>query len=427
MLWTPTLTLPPHQKSAATRQPSLLLGGSRHFRREAQRHSAGEELTAPVAQRDAPEMASTLWVGTRKGAFALKPDASRRRWRLAGPQFLGHIVHHIVQDPRQPQVLLMAAKTGHLGPTVYRSTDRGRSWKEARQPPAFRKALEGEKARAVDKVFWLSAGHAAESGVWYAGTAPAGLFRSEDGGVSWAPVAGFNDHPMNSKWAAGFGTPGGELLHSILVDPRDARHLYLSISVGGIFESRDGGADWAPLNRGVDAVFLPEPDAPYGHDPHCVILHPQKPDRLYQQNHCGIYRLDRPASQWLRIGRAMPKKIGDIGFPIVAHPTDPDTAWVFPMDGTSVWPRTSIAGRPAVYVTHDAGGTWSRLDRGLPATQAWLTVLRQAMCVDRHIRPGLYFGTTGGEVWGNTSARHGGRWRCLVSHLPEIYSVTHAV
>ena len=369
-------------------------------------------------------MSTSLWIGTRKGAFTLRPDARRRGWTLSGPQFLGHIIHHIVQDPRAPRVLLMAAKTGHLGPTVYRSADRGRSWKEAAQPPAFRKAVEGEQARAVDRVFWLTPGHSSERGTWYAGSSPAGLFRSEDGGERWQPVVGFNDNRMHPKWAS-FGTPDGQLTHSINIDPRDPRHLYLALSGGGVFETTDGGADWAPLNEGCAADFLPDPTVPFGHDPHCVALHPRAPDRLYQQNHCGIYRLDRPQRRWERIGRAMPKKVGDIGFPIVLHPTDPDTAWVLPMDGQTVWPRTSIQGRPAVYRTGDGGKSWRRLDRGLPRAQAWLTVLRQAMCTDERVpRTGVYFGTTGGEVWAGVNA--GESWRCIARHLPQIYSVTHA-
>lgn len=369
-------------------------------------------------------MASTLWIGTRKGAFALRPDARRRGWRLSGPQFLGHIIHHIVQDPREPRVLLMAAKTGHLGPTVYRSTDRGRTWREAVQPPAFRKAVDGEDARAVQRVFWLSPGHASERGRWYAGSSPAGLFSSDDGGARWEPVAGFNDHPMRAKWTLS-GTPDGELVHSILIDSRDPQHLYLAISVGGVFESIDGGADWAPLNEGCAADFLPDPNAPFGHDPHCVALHPLAPDRLYQQNHCGIYRMTRPERRWVRVGRAMPKTVGDVGFPIVLHPTDPDTAWVVPMDGQMVWPRTSIGGKPAVYCTRDGGRRWRRCDRGLPRAQAWFTVLRQALCTDERLpRIGVYFGTTGGEVW--AGANGGETWRCIARHLPEIYSVTHA-
>ena len=367
-------------------------------------------------------MPGTLWIGTRKGLFALRRGA-RQAWRLSPPQFLGHIIHHVMQDPREPRVLLMAAKTGHLGPTVFRSADRGRSWREAKEPPAFRKAADGEEARAVHRVFWLTPGHRDAADSWYSGSSPAGLFHSTDGGERWQPVAGFNDHPMRPRWAA-FGTPDGEFLHSILVDPRDATHLYIAISIGGVFESTDAGRSWEPLNEGCDADFLPDASVPFGHDPHCVVQHPRMPDRLYQQNHCGIYRLDRPSRRWRRIGRAMPKKIGDVGFPIVPHPADPDTAWVLPMDGGTVWPRTSIDGKPAVYKTSDGGGSWRRLDRGLPRSQAWFTVLRQAMCSDGDERPGLYFGTTAGEVWASGNA--GENWRCIARHLPEIYSVTHA-
>ena len=366
-------------------------------------------------------MTHTLWLGTRKGLFALRSDAARRRWKLAGPQFLGHIIHHVVQDPRDPRVLLMAAKTGHLGPTVYRSADRGRTWREAAQPPAFRKAADGEEARAVQRVFWLTPGHTGAPGSWYAGSSPAGLFRSPDGGERWEPVVGFNDHPMRAKWVLN-GTPDGEFVHSILVDPRDPKHLYIGISVGGVFESSDGGADWTPLNEGVAADFLPDPNAPFGHDPHCVALHPLRPDRLYQQNHCGIYRLDRPGRRWERIGKAMPKKIGDIGFPIVLHPADPDTAWVFPMDGTAVWPRTSIDGKPALYRTRDGGASWIRQDRGLPRENAWYTVKRQAFCADTADPVGIYFGTTSGELW--SSPNEGRSFRQIAAHLPHVYAVT---
>jgi photosystem II stability/assembly factor-like uncharacterized protein len=368
-------------------------------------------------------MTTSLWIATRKGAFQLSSDATRKHWSLEGPQYLGHVIHHVVSDPRDAQSVLMATKTGHLGPTVYFSRDRGHSWQESRQPPAFRKADEGEEARAVERVVWLTPGHQSEVNVWYAGTSPAGLFRSDDGGDTWQSVIGFNDNPMRKQWVP-FGTPDGEFLHSILIDPRDARHIYIGISIGGVFESTDAGANWQPLNRGIEADFLPDKAAEFGHDPHCVAIHPLDPDRLYQQNHCGLYRIDRPSSQWQRIGNNMPKDIGDIGFPVVLHPRDPDTAWVFPMDGTTVWPRTSVGGKPAVYRTHDAGSTWQRLDKGLPPSQGWLTVLRQAMCADTKQNVGVYFGTTAGEVW--ASIDDGESWQCVARHLPEIYAVTVA-
>ena len=190
-----------------------------------------------------------------------------------------------------------------------------------------------------------------------------------------------------------------------------------------MFESTDGGNDWAALNAGCATAFLPaSADPEFGHDPHCVRMHPARPDRLYQQNHCGIYKLDRPGTRWTRIGDNMPGDVGDIGFPIELHPRDPDTAWVFPMDGTDVWPRTSPDGRPAAYVTRDAGDSWTRLDGGLPE-RGWLTVKRQAMTVDDGDPVGVYFGTTGGEVWGSTD--EGVSWTRLIAHLHEIYTVEH--
>lgn len=364
-----------------------------------------------------------LLVATRKGAFILKSDALRRNWKLVGPSFLGNIVHHFVLDPRDRRTLLLAARTGHLGPTVFRSTDMGKTWREARRPPAFTKAPAGEKGREVDHVFWLTPGHAGEPGVWYAGTSPQGLFRSTDGGETWEGVAGFNDSPLREKWTGGEqdGTPDGPKLHSISIDPRDARHMYIGMSSGGVFETRDRGESWQPLNQGCRADFLPDPFPEYGHDPHCVRLHPLAPDRLFQQNHCGIYRMDRSEGRWMRIGETMPKAIGDIGFPLVLHPRDPDSLWVFPMDGTSVWPRVSPGGKPAVYMTRNAGKSWRRLDRGLPRAQAWFTVKRQAMSADAHDPVGIYFGTTSGEIWG--SVDEGRRFICLARHLPHVYAV----
>lgn len=366
-----------------------------------------------------------LYIATRKG-FWIASSADRTTWSLQGPTFLGQQCHHIVLDPRDRRTLLCASRQWHLGPTVFRSSDGGATWKEAATPPQF---VKGEpRGRAVDHVFWLTPGHASEPGTWYAGTSPKGLFRSEDGGVTWAPVAGFNDHPEQHKWVGSDKdeTPDGGKLHSILVDPRDPAHLYLSMSGGGTFESTDRGADWRPLNLGVAADFFPaRPDGSeyeYGHDPHCVVQHPAAPDRLWQQNHCGIYRLDRPDRRWLRVGKAMPAEVGDIGFPVVVHPRDPDTAWVFPMDGGGDWPRTSPGGRPAVFMTRDGGASWQRRDEGMPHDQAWWTVKRQAMCGDARDPVGLYLGTTSGEVW--ATADEAASFRCLFRHLPHIYSVT---
>ena len=382
---------------------------------------------ASPTRRPAAATRVVLLVATRKGAWLFHGDARRRSWAADGPHFLGHSVSHLVLDPRDGRTLLAAARTGHLGPTIFRSTDLGRTWKEARQPPAFGPAANGLAGRAVDHTFWLTPGHASQPDTWYAGTSPQGLFRSEDGGVSWLPLPSVNDDPKFREWMGTpqDGTPDGPKLHSIIVDPRDPAHLYFGMSGGGVHESRDAGASWSTLIRGMEVVEGMDASNVSFHDPHCLRICPTNPDRLYQQNHCGIYRLDRsadPASDaWQRIGRKMPKRVGDIGFPMVVHPRDPDTAWVFPMDGTTVWPRTSPEGRPAAYVTRNAGRSWQRQDQGLPASQAWWTLKRQAMTVDSLDTPALYLGTTSGELW--IGRDEGARWSNLARHLPEIYAV----
>jgi photosystem II stability/assembly factor-like uncharacterized protein len=371
-------------------------------------------------------MPHQLYIATRKGIW-IATSNDRKRWTLSAPTFLGTQCHHVVLDPRDRKTLLACSRQWHLGPTVFRSLDGGETWKEAATPPQFPKGDVRE--RAVDHVFWLTPGHASEPGVWYAGTSPKGLFRSLDHGVTWAPIDGFNNHPEQHKWVGSDKdqTPDGGKLHSIIVDAVDPKRLYLSMSGGGTFTSPDGGESWKPLNSGVAMDFAPpKPDGSeyeYGHDPHCMVQHPGHPDRFWQQNHCGFYRLDRPGETWARVGKNMPAEIGDIGFGVVPHPRDVDTAWVFPMDGGGAWPRTPIGGKPAVYMTRDGGGSWQRCDEGFPKEQAWWTVKRQAMCADAGTPAGLYFGTTSGEVWGSTDEAQS--FQCLFRHLPHVFSVTY--
>lgn len=397
----------------------------------AKKKAATSKRNAPSKAKKAPRRSApsrtTLLVATRKGAWMFHSDANRKTWKVDGPHFLGQIVNHLVLDPRDGRTLVAATKTGHLGPTIHRSTNLGRTWTEAKRPPAFAKAPDGEKGRSVDHTFWLTPCHANEPNAWYAGTSPQGLFRSEDGGSTWTPFSMINDDPEYRAWMGSVqdGTPDGPKLHSIIVDPRDPTHLYFAMSGGGVHETRDGGRTFAPLVKGLEVVSGFDASNVTFHDPHCVRLCPSNPDRLYQQNHCGIYRLDRPSDTWTRIGTKMPKRVGDIGFPVVVHPRDDNTAWVFPMDGATVWPRTSPGGKPSVYVTRNGGSSWQRLDAGLPESQAWWTVKRQAMTADTHHQVGLYFGTTSGEIW---MLRDGGtRWTCIARHLPEIYAIEAAV
>ena len=381
------------------------------------------KLRVPRARRGAVK----LLVGTRKGAFAVESDTDRKKWELTETWFLGSVVNHVVMDPRDERTVLATVRSGHLGPTLLRSEDGGKKWREVRRPPAFDEAPPELAQRTVNHVFWLTPGPDSEPGTWYAGTSPQGLFRSTDGGKSWRPVNGLHHHPDFDRWTGGEqdGTPDGPKLHSVVVDPRDGAHLYVGMSSGGVFESTDSGASWVPLNRGLEADFMaPREDGQeheFGHDPHLVTAARTNPDRLWQQNHCGVYRMDREEGRWERVGAALPKDVGDIGFPIVSSPFDPDTAWVFPMDGTDVWPRTSPGGAPAVYRTEDAGSSWARQDAGFPREHAWWTVKRQCMAQDQHDPLGLYLGTSSGEIWASTQA--GKRWKNIVRHLPHIYSV----
>jgi photosystem II stability/assembly factor-like uncharacterized protein len=386
-------------------------------RKSAAAKAAKPEKPASMAQR------IIVLVGTRKGAFILKSDGARKTWQTHGPLFLGEVINHIQLDPRNGKTLLCTTKAGHLGPTLRRSLDGGKTWKEASKPPAFPKVAEGQDGEAVEHVFWLAPGHASEPGVWYAGITPSALFISQDSGDTWQSVEGFNAHPDRIKWIGGpqETPPDGKMLHSINIDPQDPAHMMLGLSAGGVFETFDKGASWHPLNAGCELPGGPDPDAPYGHDPHCMRMHPLNNQRVVQQNHCGIYVLDAPSKRWNRVGLKMPKSVGDIGFPMVLHPHNTEAFWVFPMDGSTVWPRTALKGKPAVYGTVNCGKTWQRMDDGLPHEQAWWTVKRQAMSADQCAVPGLYFGTTSGEVW--ASSNEGRKWKCIARHLPHIYSI----
>ncbi|MGE0547431.1 MAG: WD40/YVTN/BNR-like repeat-containing protein [Kofleriaceae bacterium] len=404
------------KSSARSKKPPAKAKPSNHAKQAKQAKRAKQAKPRSSAR-------IAVLVSTRKGAWLYHGDPTRSAWRVDGPHFLGNIINHMVLDPRDRTTLIAAASTGHLGPTIFRSTDLGKTWKEATRPPAFPAAPDGMRSRTVNHTFWLTPCHANEPNAWYAGTSPQGMFRSDDGGDTWEPLSGLNDNPQYRTWFGGEqdGTPNGPKLHSVIVDPRDPAHLYMAMSSGGVHESRDRGATWAPLSAGMEVVEGFDATNIAFHDPHCVRMCPGNPDRLYQQNHCGIYRLDRPGTEWTRVGRAMPQPVGDVGFPIVVHPRDPDTAWVLPMDGTTVWPRTSPGGSPSVYVTNDAGSSWKRLDKGMPANQAWWTVKRQAMTADTQDPVGLYFGTTSGELW--ASRDEGKRWSCIARNLPEIYAV----
>ncbi|MEM1453005.1 MAG: glycosyl hydrolase [Planctomycetota bacterium] len=353
-------------------------------------------------------------VGTRKGAFAIDGDASRSTWEVAAPWHLGSTVFHAVADPRRRGAILVAARDPRGEPVILRTEDGGERWAAADEPPAFEPGAS--PAREVRQVFWLTPGHAQQPGRWYCGTSPQGLFRSDDGGRTWMPVGGLHEAPRFGEWTdpASDRTPDGPKLHSVLVDPRDSDRLVVGLSTGGVLASDDAGASWRRLERGLegDAVVAPQ----------SVVTAPTNPDRLWMQNHFGVYRMDREDETWRRVGaRDRAGAFDDAGFPIAVHPHDPDCAFVVPMDGSDAWPRTPAGGRPAVLRTKDGGATWARLDRGLPASDTYWTVKRQCLATDGHDPLGVYFGTSSGDVW--ASFDEGGRWRCIARGLPHVYSV----
>jgi hypothetical protein len=361
-------------------------------------------------------------VATRKGAWLFHGDARGARLAADGPHFLGHIISHLVLDPRDGRTLLAAAKTGHLGPTIFRSTDLGRTWKEARQPPAFARRRTAWPARSVDHTFWLTPGHASEPGSWYAGTSPQGLFRSEDGGDTWAPLPCVNDDPQYREWMGTVqdGTPDGPKLHSIIVDPRDPAHLYFGMSGGGVHESRDA-AQLDAADRGMEVVegFDAATSASTTRIA-CACARPTptgctsrttaaSTGSTAPADHLAAHRpQDAQARGRHRLpdGRAPARRRHRLGLPDGRH---------------HVWPRTSPDGRPAAYVTRNAGAPGSGWTRACP--RAGL-VDREAPGDDgrRAGRPALYLGTTSGELW--ISRDEGARWStCIARHLPEIYAV----
>ena len=365
------------------------------------------------------------------------PLRPRRRSRAAaagridGPHFLGQVVNHAVLDPRDGRTLLAAVKAGHLGPTVFRSDDLGETWKEAARAAAFAKARRASDRRVGRATSSGSRpAHASEPGRWYAGTSPQGLFVSDDGGRTWDGVAGFNDHPERRKWIGGAPGRAARRRHAAL-DQRRSRAIprtSTSACPAAACSSRATRApSWTPLNRGCAADFLPDPDAEYGHDPALPARASRDAATSTSRTTAASTGSTARSARWERIGEAMPREIGDIGFPIVLHPRDPDDALGVP-DGwrhrLAAHARSAASPRSTARATR--GASWQRQDRGLPRAQAWFTVKRQAMAADaldpvgallrHHQRRGL------GEL---RRGRDAGSACAL--HLPHVYSVETAL
>jgi photosystem II stability/assembly factor-like uncharacterized protein len=349
-------------------------------------------------------------VGTRKGCFVLESDGDRCDWNVRGPFCDGWPVYHAVHDPESGALFAAAASEWH-GAGVWRSNDLGETWELSSEGLSY-----GDGDLKLSKVSTLSVAH----GRVQAGAEMAGLFESTDGGVTWSLVSTLDGQPGRGNWNDPAKQPPGHLgLSAILPHPDDAARFWAIVQGYGAFETTDAGASWTPRNKGLRADWpLEEPEV--GFCVHKLALAPTDFDRMYQQNHCGMHRSDDGGQSWMEITEGLPS---DFGFAAAVHPHDRDTFYVIPLDPGHA--RCMHDGRASVWRTRDAGSSWQRLDRGLPQRDAHLGVLREGLAIDALDVPGLYFGTSTGQVF--ASPDEGESWSEIASYLPAISSVEVAV
>lgn len=358
-----------------------------------------------------------LLVGTTKGAFLFRSDARRGEWEMDGPHFPGEEVYGLAFDQRNGRRALWAAPGNpFFGTTVRRSNDFGATWSsEEERPVRFPEA----SGLSLKRIWQIRPGREEEPERLFLGAEPSCLFESADGGESWAPVAGLLEHEHRERWTPG---GGGLCLHTILTDPDRPDRMVVAMSTGGVYRTEDGGETWHPRNRGVRAEFLPEPDRypEFGQCVHKVAHHPARPGRLFLQNHWGLYRSDDWGDSWEDIANGVPS---DFGFCVAVHPHDPDTVYIVPLEADVF--RCTPEAKLRVYRTRDAGDSWEALTEGLPQEDAYETVLRDALDVDRLEPAGVYFGTRSGKLF--ASADDGDSWRQLQGGLPPVVCVRAAV
>lgn len=354
-------------------------------------------------------MTTILMVGTRKGLWVGRSE-DRSEWTFTGPHQDMEEVYSCLVDTRggTPR-LFSGSSSSWLGPQLRWSDDLGETWQET--PNGAIRFPEGSGA-ALERIWQLVPG--TSDGALHAGTEPGAIFTSTDGGATFRLEEELWNHPHRAEWGEGFG---GQAFHTVLPHPTDPQSLTAAISTGGVYRTTDGGATWEPRNQGIRADFLPEGQQypEFGQCVHKVTRHPSRPERLYLQNHGGVYRSDDEGGSWSSIGEGLPS---DFGFPIVVHPQRPDTIWVFP--NSSGDGRYPPGARAAVWRSDDAGDTWAAHDDGLP-TDFYVGVMRDAMCADPHDPAGLYFGARNGTVW--ASSDDGESWQQIVANLPDVMTV----
>lgn len=370
-----------------------------------------------------------LFVGTRKGGLILSADEARANWQYSPLHFKAWNVMYMGMDPRDRRIHVGAAHDA-FGPSTHYSDDMGTTWVQAEKSPVFdRQSSSGRPPGTVAEAFnpdsykgkpeqvvsvWnIQPGIDSEPGVLYAGVQPAALFKSIDRGVTWQLNEAWFDHPHRGTLFPG---AGGFALHTILPHPADPQQMWFAVSTGGTYYTSDGGQSWAPRNKNVRADFHPDTFPEYGQCTHKMAMHPAMPERLYQQNHCGMYRSDDGGRNWIDIGEG--KLPSRFGFPIAVHPHDPDTIYIVPEEADQY--RVSIDARFVVWRSRDAGETWEALTNGLPEP-AYLVTLRGAMATDSCEDAGIYVGTTTGQIFATRDA--GDSWYLLADYLPPIYSL----
>ncbi|MCZ7583051.1 MAG: exo-alpha-sialidase [Deltaproteobacteria bacterium] len=356
-----------------------------------------------------------VMVGTMKGAFLFRADAKRRRWERSGPYLQGNPVYALAYDGRRGRHRLWAsANNPFFGTTLRASDDFGAQWTQPKEPNI---AFPKKTKLSLLNIWQVVLGNAAEPDTLYCGVEPAALFVSHDAGEKWELVKGLHDHPHRAKWEPG---GGGLCLHTIVPHPKDPKRMHIAVSTGGVYRTTNGGKTWAASNKGVRAEFRPDKYPVFGQCVHKIDRHPSKPDRLFLQNHWGLYRSDNGGRSWTDIANGVPS---DFGFPMLTHPHRANWAYIMPLesDGFRCMPSAKLR----VFRTKNAGKSWEPLARGLPQKDAYETVLRDGLAADALRPAGIYFGTRSGRLY--ASANDGASWKLVADSLPPITCVKTAV
>ncbi len=358
-------------------------------------------------------------VGTRKGAFVLSADGKRDRWEVSGPHFGGWEIYHIKGSPADPNRIYASQSNGWFGQLIQRSDDGGATWEPVGNAfaydgtPGTHQWYDGTPHPWEFARVWHLEPSLADPDHVYAGVEDAAFFESTDGAKSWRERSGLRTHDTGASWQPG---AGGMCLHTIVIDPRNPQRIFAAISAAGAFRSDDAGATWRPINRGLRSEGLPNPSAEVGHCVHRIALHPSRPDVLFMQKHWDVMRSDDAGESWREVSGNLPT---DFGFPIDVHAHEPDTIYVVPIKSDSE--HFPIDGSLRVFRSRTGGNEWEALSKGLPQRNCYVNVLRDAMAVDSLDSCGIYFGTTGGQVY--ASADSGDSWTAIVHDLPAVLSV----